>query len=198
MGTDNLRDFLYKLKWEEEEKRRIEKLKLESNFPGKILRTKIKRISEIPPLEPLPNLTNELQVAEIEEFQQQDRNELKQAEENLMSSFDKTQTIINADTVIFGDAIMSSYKTGKVGKGGVVQQAGNNSNQNINPETKNENIFSNKFVIALSVILIIITLSIFSIYSLCNNKIISDKSCRILLQEIIVRIIPIASTEDSK
>lgn len=85
-------------------------------------------------------------------------------------------------------------------KGKNVQVAGDNANQTINPEpiVEKQSMFANKFFLAFLVLLVVIALSNGSINMLCNNKILSERSCRILLQDIIHKIIPIANSEDKK
>ncbi len=113
---------------------------------------------------------------------------------------------IDADVVnIFqniGDANMSDNKIRDIGNKANVQQ-GVAGNATINPETKaaKTSIFENKITLALLVLvaLVILTLVlIFSITSLCNNKVLSEKSCQILMQEIVQKTMPPLNTNNSK
>ena len=94
---------------------------------------------------------------------------------------------------------INKNKIGDIGEGAVVQQARDNATQTVSPSPaeKKESIFTNKYTLIIIAVLIVIGLYLGSVTFLCNNKILSDKSCRILLQET-VKVFPTVKIEENK
>ncbi|MDD4965059.1 MAG: COR domain-containing protein [Gallionella sp.] len=116
----------------------------------------------------------------------------------------RSTTTIHAETVVLthgGNAEMSSHKIEKVEKGAIAQiGTGDHSPQTAtnNPPPKEESFWKNKIFLALIVVAAIMGYLIFNVTKLCDNKILSDKSCRILYQDIIHKTMPIANQDNAK